>query len=162
MKLSRIAKHAPNCKQQINDPCVRPQTVYIGKYGKIRCFGILGLLRPFSILLVNLGGLGVFPLDPPRNSTRFAAANASRALTAVRFRLATVVGCYSCRRMLLLSSAGRAAGMLGHRWRQAGGRPADGQHRPGGVAVGDLCTEALRKVRTPSVQALFGEQCPKY
>ena len=60
--------------------------------------------------------------------------------------------------MLLLSSAGRAAGMLGHRWRQAGGRPADGQHRPGGVAVGDLCTEALRKVRTPSVQALFGEK----
>ena len=78
------------CKLKGDDTSVRPQTVYIGKYGKIRCFYICLLLRTFSILLVNLGGLGVFPLDPPRNSTRFAAANASSALTAVRFRLATV------------------------------------------------------------------------
>ena len=29
------------------NPSVRPQTIYIGIYGKIRCFGILGLWRPF-------------------------------------------------------------------------------------------------------------------
>ena len=34
--------------------------------------------------------LGVFPLDLPRNSTHIAATNASRALTAVQFRLATL------------------------------------------------------------------------
>ena len=44
----------------------------------------------FLNLLVNLEGLGVFPLDAARNSTRFGATNASRALTAVQFRLATV------------------------------------------------------------------------
>ena len=41
-------------------------------------------------LLVDLEGLGVFPLDAARNSIRFAATSASRARTAARFRLATV------------------------------------------------------------------------
>ena len=41
-------------------------------------------------LLVKLEGLGIFPLDAARNSTRFGATNPSRALTAVQFRLATV------------------------------------------------------------------------
>ena len=36
-------------KRVINDTSTRPQIVYIGKYGKIRCFGIFGLWRPFSI-----------------------------------------------------------------------------------------------------------------
>ena len=40
--------------------------------------------------LVNLGGLGVFPLDSHRNSTHVAATNASGALTTVQFRSATL------------------------------------------------------------------------
>ena len=44
----------------------------------------------FDFFNIFMGGLGVFPLDAPRNSTRFGATNASRALTAVQFRLATV------------------------------------------------------------------------
>ena len=50
----------------------------------------LYMFSVFLICLGNLGGLRVFPLDSARNSTHFAATNASRALTAVQFRLATV------------------------------------------------------------------------
>ena len=50
-------------------------------------FGTLAAIFDFFNIF---GGLGVFPLDAPRNSTRFGATNASRALTAVQFRLATV------------------------------------------------------------------------
>ena len=56
-----------------------------------RCvFGFLDFCSHFRFLLIYLGVLGVVPLDAARNSTRFGATNASRALTAVQFRLATV------------------------------------------------------------------------
>ena len=44
----------------------------------------------FDIYFCGFRGLGVFPLDSPRNSIHFAATNASRAPTTVQFRLATL------------------------------------------------------------------------
>ena len=68
------------------------------KYTVKRCvFGLLDFgghlyicFPAFFFLFVNLEGLGVFPLDAVRNSKRFGATNASRALTAVDFRLSNV------------------------------------------------------------------------
>ena len=43
------------------------------------------IVAAIFVLLANSGGLGIFPLDSARNSTHFAATNASRALTTVPF-----------------------------------------------------------------------------
>ena len=48
------------------------------------------ICRHCSIFFCGFQGLGVFPLDSPRNSIHVAATNASRALTTVQFRLATL------------------------------------------------------------------------
>ena len=48
------------------------------------------MLSDFRYFCCGFRGPGVCPLASPRNSIHFAPTNAPRALTAVRFRLATL------------------------------------------------------------------------